>query len=119
MKLHARRRIGKKIKKVAERIDAIAEERVKFGLNPGTMEHRLEVDAWRQTTSVITEPQIHGRDEDREKVVEFLLNHACDREELSVYSIVGHGGYGKTALAQLVFNDERKSLMEKIQISFL
>ncbi|GAU24589.1 hypothetical protein TSUD_289500 [Trifolium subterraneum] len=106
-KLYARRSIGKKMKNVAERIDAIAEERVKFGLNPGTMEHRLEDDVWRQTTSVITEPQIHGRDADREKVVEFLLKHACERDELSVYSIVGHGGYGKTALAQLVFNDER------------
>ncbi|XP_045811931.1 putative disease resistance protein RGA1 [Trifolium pratense] len=105
-KLYARRSIGKKMKNVAERIDAIAEERVKFGLNPGTMEHRLEDDVRRQTTSVITEPQIHGRDEDREKVVDFLVNHACEREELSVYSIVGHGGYGKTALAQLVFNDE-------------
>ncbi|CAJ2666466.1 unnamed protein product [Trifolium pratense] len=106
-KLYARRSIGKKMKNVAERIDAIAEERVKFGLNPGNMEHRLEDDVRRQTTSVITEPQIHGRDEDRKKVVDFLVNHACDREELSVYSIVGHGGYGKTALAQLVFNDER------------
>ncbi|KAK2366809.1 putative disease resistance protein RGA4 [Trifolium repens] len=84
-KLYARRSIGKKMKNVAERIDAIAEERVKFGLNPGTMEHRLDNDVWRQTTSVVTEPQIHGRDEDREKVVEFLLKHACDREELSVF----------------------------------
>ncbi|KAK2366820.1 putative disease resistance protein RGA3 [Trifolium repens] len=106
-KLYARRSIGKKMKNVAERIDAIAEERVKFGLNPGTMEHRLVDDERRQTTSGVTESQIHGRDEDREKVVDFLLNEACDREELSVYSIVGHGGYGKTTLAQLVFNDER------------
>ncbi|WJX66339.1 hypothetical protein P8452_50904 [Trifolium repens] len=103
-KLFARRSIGKKMKNVAERIDAIAEERVMFGLNSGTMEHRLEDD--RQSTSVIIESQIHGRHEDREKVVEFLLEHACDREELSVYSIVGHGGYGKTTLAQLVFNDK-------------
>ncbi|WJX66346.1 hypothetical protein P8452_50911 [Trifolium repens] len=43
-KLYARRSIGKKMKNVAERIDAIAEERVKFGLNPGTMEHRLDND---------------------------------------------------------------------------
>ncbi|WJX66342.1 hypothetical protein P8452_50907 [Trifolium repens] len=105
-KLYARRSIGKKMKTVAERIDAIAEERVKFGLNPGTMEHRF-VDEWRQTTSAVTESQIHGRDEDRAKVVDFLLKEACDREELSVYSIVGHGGYGKTTLAQLVFNDDR------------
>ncbi|GAU34986.1 hypothetical protein TSUD_103080 [Trifolium subterraneum] len=107
-KLYARRSIGKKIKNVAEKIDAIAKGKVVSELlNTGIMEHRLEDDVWRETTSVITEPQIHGRDEDRKKVVDFLLKHACDREELSVYSIVGHGGYGKTALAQLVFNDKR------------
>ncbi|KAK2375530.1 putative disease resistance protein RGA3 [Trifolium repens] len=106
-KLYARRSIGQKMKKVAERIDAIAEQRKQLKLHSGMVERRLEDDEWRQTTSVITEPQILGRDEDREKIVEFLLRHACDREELSVYSIVGHGGYGKTALAQLVFNDER------------
>ncbi|KAK2420860.1 putative disease resistance protein RGA3 [Trifolium repens] len=102
-----RHSIGKKLKNVTERIDAIAEERVKFGLNAGTTEHRLVDDERRQTTSGVTEFQIHGRDEDRAKVVDFLLKEACDREELSVYSIVGHGGYGKTALAQLVFNDKR------------
>ncbi|KAK2420862.1 putative disease resistance protein RGA3 [Trifolium repens] len=106
-KLYARRSIGKKMKTVAERIDAIAEERVKFGLNAGTTEHRPVDNEWRQTTSTVTESQIHGRDKDRAKVVDFLLKEACDREELSVYSIVGHGGYGKTALAQLVFNDKR------------
>ncbi|MCI91949.1 NBS-LRR resistance protein, partial [Trifolium medium] len=37
-KLYARRSIGKKMKDIAKRIDAIAEERVKFGLNPGNME---------------------------------------------------------------------------------
>ncbi|MCH96072.1 NBS-LRR resistance protein, partial [Trifolium medium] len=74
-----RRSIGKKMKKVAKRIHEIAEERVNFGLQSGIVEHRLEDDEWRQTTSVITEPEIIGRDEDREKVVEFLLKHACDR----------------------------------------
>ncbi|XP_058750011.1 putative disease resistance protein RGA1 [Vicia villosa] len=102
-KLNARRSIGKKMKKVAERIDHIAEERVKFGLNPGMAQD----EEWRQTTSVISEPLILGRDEDRQKVVELLLEHASDNEELlPVYSIVGHGGYGKTALAKLVLKDQ-------------
>ncbi|WJX71257.1 hypothetical protein P8452_55270 [Trifolium repens] len=105
--LFVRRSIGKKMKKVAKRIHEIAEERVHFGLQSGIVEHRLVDDQWRQTTSGVTESQIHGRDKDREKVVDFLLKEACDREELSVYSIVGHGGYGKTTLAQLVFNDKR------------
>ncbi|GAU24607.1 hypothetical protein TSUD_289700 [Trifolium subterraneum] len=102
-----RRNIGKKMKKVAKRIHEIAEERTQLNIHPGMIERRLQDCEWRQTTSIITEPQILGRDEDMEKIVEFILRHACEREELSVYSIVGHGGYGKTTLAQLVFNDER------------
>jgi ABC-type glutathione transport system ATPase component len=108
-KILARRNIGKRMKEVAERIDAIAEERIKFGLQMGVAEERQqEDDEWRRTTtSVVIEPKVYGRDHDREKIVEFLLGHAVDSEELSVYSIVGVGGLGKTTLAQVVFNDER------------
>ncbi|RHN51559.1 putative P-loop containing nucleoside triphosphate hydrolase [Medicago truncatula] len=104
----ARRDIGKRMKEVAKKIDVIAEERIKFGLQAVVMEDRQRGDdKWRQTFSVVTEPKVYGRDRDREQVVEFLLSHAVDSEELSVYSIVGVGGQGKTTLAQVVFNEER------------
>ncbi|AES75558.1 putative P-loop containing nucleoside triphosphate hydrolase, leucine-rich repeat domain, L [Medicago truncatula] len=108
MKILAHRNIGKRMKKVAKKIDDIAEERIKFGFQQvGVMEeHQRGDDEWRQTISTITEPKVYGRDKDKEQIVEFLLRHASDSEKLSVYSIVGHGGYGKTALAQMVFNDE-------------
>ncbi|RHN51419.1 putative P-loop containing nucleoside triphosphate hydrolase, leucine-rich repeat domain, L [Medicago truncatula] len=108
MKILARRNIGKRMKEVAKKIDDIAEERMKFGLQQFavTEERQRRDDEWRQTTSAVTEPKVYGRDKDKEQIVEFLLRHASESEELSVYSIVGHGGYGKTTLAQMVFNDE-------------
>ncbi|XP_058750026.1 putative disease resistance protein RGA4 [Vicia villosa] len=107
-KILARRNIGRRMKQVAEKIDVIAEDRLKYGLQVGVPEEHLQGDdEWRQTTSVLAEPKVYGRDKDKDKIIEFLLNDASDNEELSVYSIVGHGGYGKTTLAQLVFNDER------------
>ncbi|AES69165.1 putative P-loop containing nucleoside triphosphate hydrolase, leucine-rich repeat domain, L [Medicago truncatula] len=109
-KILARRDIGKRMKEVAKKIDVIAEERIKFGLQVGVIEERQRGDdEWRQTTSVITEVVVYGRDKDKEKIVEFLLRHASDSEELSIYPIVGHSGYGKTTLAQLVYNDESVS----------
>ncbi|XP_058750012.1 disease resistance protein RGA2-like [Vicia villosa] len=107
-KILARRNIGKRMKQVAEKIDVIAEERLKYGLQVGVPEEHLQGDdEWRQTTSVLAELKVYGRDKDKDRIVEFLRNDASHNEELSVYSIVCHGGYGKTTLAQVVFNDER------------
>ncbi|RHN51400.1 putative P-loop containing nucleoside triphosphate hydrolase [Medicago truncatula] len=109
MKILARRNIGKRMKEVAKRIDDIAEERKKFGFQSVgvTEEHQRGDDEWILTTSAVTEPKVYGRDKDKEQIVEFLIGHASNSEELSVYSIVGVGGQGKTTLAQVVYNDER------------
>ena len=99
MKILARHNIGKRMKEIAKKIDDIAEERMKFGLHVGVIERQPEDEERRQTTSIITESKVYGRDKDKEHIVEFLLRHASDIEELSVY--------GKTTLAQTFFNDER------------
>ncbi|KAL7187991.1 hypothetical protein ACSBR1_037933 [Camellia fascicularis] len=61
----------------------------------------------RETSSFITQPQLYGRDEDRDKIVKFLVEDVCDSEDVSVYPILGIGGLGKTTLTQMAFNDER------------
>ncbi|WJX58287.1 hypothetical protein P8452_43757 [Trifolium repens] len=72
-------------------------------------EMTVEVAEWRQTSSIIAEPKVYGREDDKEKIVEFLLNQARDSNSLSVYPIVGLGGVGKTTLTQWVYNDQRVS----------
>ncbi|CAJ2652548.1 unnamed protein product [Trifolium pratense] len=67
----------------------------------------VEVAEWRQTSSIIAEPNVYGREDDKEKIVDFLINQGRNSNSLSVYPIVGLGGVGKTTLAQLVFNDQR------------
>ncbi|KAL3749269.1 hypothetical protein ACJRO7_010382 [Eucalyptus globulus] len=51
---------------------------------------------------------IIGRDNDKNTVMEFLLDPNVT-EDVSILTIVGIGGLGKTALAQLVYNDEMAS----------
>ncbi|XP_028124738.1 putative disease resistance protein RGA1 [Camellia sinensis] len=103
-----RHKIGNRIKEITQKLDAIAANRSKFHLTERVVvESKVEYDVSRETSSVITEPQLYGRDEDKEKIVKFLVEHVCDIEDVSVYPILGIGGLGKTTLAQMAFNDER------------
>nr|AAP45190.2 Disease resistant protein rga-tr, putative [Solanum bulbocastanum] len=56
--------------------------------------------------SVLTEPQVYGRDKEKDEIVKILINNVSDAQEVSVLPIVGMGGLGKTTLAQMVFNDQ-------------
>ncbi|KAK7359002.1 hypothetical protein VNO77_00945 [Canavalia gladiata] len=101
--------ISKRIREIKERLDEVAHERQMFHLREGVMERRFGVAECRQTCSIVTQPHVYGRDDDREKIARFLVRQACDSVDLSIYPIVGIGGIGKTTLAQQVFNDERVS----------
>ncbi|XP_042485396.1 putative disease resistance protein RGA4 [Macadamia integrifolia] len=106
-KLMFRLKIGHRIKDIRERFDDIADARSKFHLNPrgNAVEWTFETSE-RETTSILTEPRVYGRDEDREEIVKILVDN-INNPELLVYPIIGIGGLGKTTLAQLVYNDER------------
>ncbi|KAK7307366.1 hypothetical protein VNO77_40358 [Canavalia gladiata] len=101
--------IGKRMKDITQRFYDIDEERRMFEFRSTGMveKQRQPQDEWRQTTSIITEPKVYGREHDKKQIVEFLLTLAINSEELSIYPIIGMGGLGKTTLAQLVFNDDQ------------
>jgi len=109
--LKLRHRIGNRLKEIKERLDRIAERKNKFSLQAGVTlrESPNQVAEWRQTSSTPLETKVLGRDDDKERIVEFLLTHAKDSDFISVYPIVGLGGIGKTTLVQLIFNDVRVS----------
>jgi len=96
-----RREIGNRLKEITRRLDDIADSKNKFHLREGrtVSQSLLKVDEWRQTSSIIAEPKVFGREHDKEKIVNFLLSQ----------TIVGLGGIGKTTLVQLVYNDVRVS----------
>ncbi|KAF3673359.1 putative oxidation resistance protein 1-like isoform X1 [Capsicum annuum] len=59
----------------------------------------------RETYSFVPEGEVIGRNDDKKKIVDFLLDSKVE-ENVVVISIVGLGGLGKTTLVQCAFNDE-------------
>ncbi|KAL6840869.1 hypothetical protein ACP4OV_029395 [Aristida adscensionis] len=55
-------------------------------------------------------PRVFGRDKVRDQIIDLLTKKTAAKASLTGYSgitIVGHGGAGKSTLAQYVYNDDR------------
>ncbi|KAJ4715507.1 putative Nbs-lrr resistance protein [Melia azedarach] len=99
-------KMGHKIKAIRERLDDIKSDQQFLLFSQGNNDYnRSERE---QTHSFECEENVIGRDDDKNAVVQLLLdsNDHADHN-ISVVSIVGIGGVGKTALAQSIYNVEK------------
>ncbi|GLU07683.1 hypothetical protein SLE2022_246310 [Rubroshorea leprosula] len=87
-----------KLKKFSDRLDEIATDLNKYHLISISTSSR-----WIESTFVDVS-EILGRDEVKGDIVSSLLS--ASTEQLKTISVVGMGGMGKTAIAQLVYQDE-------------
>ncbi|OAY75686.1 Disease resistance protein RGA2 [Ananas comosus] len=75
---------------------------------PGVKRQKLEeIKNARETSSLLTESEVLGRDNERDLIVEWLIKPGDAHVNVSAFTIVGMGGLGKTTLAQLIYHDER------------
>ncbi|XP_027337009.1 putative disease resistance protein RGA3 [Abrus precatorius] len=103
-----------KIKEIRESFNGVVEDMDKLNLSPGSLVKQTSSE-WRETCSFVLESDIIGRDDSKKEIIN-LLRQPHENRKVSVIAIVGLGGLGKTALAQLVYNDLEVQTFFNMQI---
>ncbi|XP_065632517.1 putative disease resistance protein RGA4 isoform X1 [Quercus suber] len=98
-------KLGREIKAIRERLNAIAKDKGDFHFSKGLVEPQVMNKGGRETHSFVLEGEVIGRENDKKEIMERLFDDNVV-ENISIIPIVGIGGLGKTTLAQLVYNDE-------------
>nr|XP_025638711.1 putative disease resistance protein RGA4 isoform X1 [Arachis hypogaea] len=99
-------RMAHKIKDMKQKMD----EKIREGRNLGIIEQHVNTPApehnlpWRETTSSLPF-RLCGRHEEKEEIINLLMNQKSEANGIDVISVVGIGGLGKTTLAQMAYND--------------
>lgn len=88
-----------KLKQVVEKLDLVANERAKFHFRDVVYEKGFSCER-PQSDSYVIESKILGRNKDKKNIIKLLIG-----SDVSVVSIIGIGGIGKTTVAKLVYND--------------
>nr|XP_043608998.1 putative disease resistance RPP13-like protein 1 [Erigeron canadensis] len=108
------RKISSKLDEVNTRLDELVDQKNKLGLDLNVKLERSnknKSDVRFHQISYVNESKVLGRENDKEALIGRLLGSeeetSSNQKVISVVSVVGMGGLGKTTLAQLLYNDKR------------
>ncbi|GLT52294.1 hypothetical protein SLA2020_256420 [Shorea laevis] len=102
--LSTRRQIALNIKEINQRLDEIVKEKDRYQL----ISKEIELPKRPESSSFVDVSRLCGRDGVKRDILSCLWGGNGEEEAselIQTISIVGMGGLGKTALAQLIYND--------------
>ncbi|XVF18422.1 hypothetical protein REPUB_Repub11eG0020100 [Reevesia pubescens] len=97
-----------KIQEITDRCNKLASLKSQLELreNNGGGIRSKEMKPRLQSTSLVDEAHVYGRETEKLKILDLLKNSDGGEDGVAVIPIFGMGGIGKTTLAQLVYNDD-------------
>ncbi|CAJ2664717.1 unnamed protein product [Trifolium pratense] len=108
-----RLKMAHEIEKIQKKLNDVVKDMSGLNLNTNVVVEQSNT-LRRETSSFVSQSDIIGREDNKNEMIS-LLRQSHENQHISVVAIVGFGGLGKTALAQLVYNDgEIKNIFEKI-----
>ncbi|XP_021824623.1 putative disease resistance protein RGA3 [Prunus avium] len=106
-KVIMRRDIAMRIREINEKLTEIAILKKNYNFHENTIRATEKLEHV-ETCSFVQVSSIIGREEEKNRLMSMLLSESSQqgKSPFVVIPIVGMGGLGKTAFAQLVYNDE-------------
>ncbi|XP_028769669.1 putative disease resistance protein RGA1 [Neltuma alba] len=98
-------KIACEIRRIKEQFNAVTKRMSELNLVGRVVEMKHEKRNRRETSSFVLQERMVGREGNKKHIIDLLLNDDNSHQNVSLVAIVGIGGLGKTALAQLVYND--------------
>jgi len=104
------KKINSGMREVTEKLEYLAKQKDALGLKKYSYSGDGPDSKGPQklpSSSLVVESVIYGREADKEIIFNWLTSETDNHNHLSILSIVGMGGLGKTTLAQHVYNDPK------------
>ncbi|CAJ2664719.1 unnamed protein product [Trifolium pratense] len=98
-KIAFRKRMAHEIEKIQKKLNDVVKDMSGLNLNTNVVVEQSNT-LRRETSSFVSQSDIIGREDNKNEMIS-LLRQSHENQHISVVAIVGFGGLGKTALAQL------------------